>query len=83
MHVIRLAYTLALVSPMLSAQERTVLVGYATGLTLAAAGRRAGVRPGTAKQYLDRVKRKYEQAGRPARTKLELAARAREDGLVS
>jgi len=68
---------------MLSAQEKTVLIGYATGLTLAAAGRRAGIRPGTAKQYLDRVKRKYEQAGRPARTKLELAARAREDGLLN
>lgn len=74
--------TLALVSPSLSAQETTVLVGYVTGLTLASAARRAGVRLGTAKQYLDRVKRKYESAGRPARTKLELAARAREDGLL-
>lgn len=68
--------------PALSAQETVVLVSYASGLKLSAAARRAGIRPGTAKQYLERVKRKYFVAGRPARTKLELAARAREDGLL-
>jgi DNA-directed RNA polymerase specialized sigma24 family protein len=68
--------------PRLSAQETRVLVGYVSGLKLEAAARRAGVRPCTAKQYLDRVRRKYRDAGRPAQTKLELAVRAREDGLL-
>ncbi|MBG6135527.1 response regulator transcription factor [Longispora fulva] len=68
--------------PPLSAQERAVLVAYASGLTLTAAARRAGVSPHTAKAYLDRVKDKYRQAGRPTWTKLDLANRAREDGLL-
>lgn len=69
--------------PRLSAQETAVLVDYASGLKLETCARRAGIRPGTARQYLDRVKQKYLDAGRPARTKLELALRAREDGLLS
>ncbi|MDP9864481.1 MULTISPECIES: response regulator transcription factor [Streptosporangium] len=68
--------------PTLSPQERAVLLAYASGMTLAAAARSAGVQPGTAKNYLERVKDKYRKAGRPAYTKLELAVRAREDGLL-
>ena len=68
--------------PNLSQQERAILVGYASGLTLASAARRAGVRPGTAKSYLDRIKAKYRDLGRPAYTKLDLAERARQDGLI-
>ena len=71
------------VSPALSQQERTILVGYVSGLTLDAAARRAGVRPGTAKVYLRRVKEKYRRIGRPANTKLDLARRAQEDGLTT
>jgi DNA-binding NarL/FixJ family response regulator len=67
--------------PALSGQERAVLVAYASGMTLGAAARHAGVRPETAKTYLDRVKAKYQAIGRPTRTKLELAERVREDGL--
>jgi hypothetical protein len=37
------------------------------------------VRPGTAKTYLNRIKAKYQDIGRPAYTKLELAERVRED----
>jgi DNA-binding NarL/FixJ family response regulator len=68
--------------PGLSEQERAVLLGYVSGLTLAAAAHRAGVRAGTAKVYLDRVKEKYARAGRPARTKIDLVRRALEDGLL-
>jgi DNA-binding NarL/FixJ family response regulator len=68
--------------PRLSAQERAILKAYASGMTLAAAARRVGVRPTTAKKYLDRVKEKYGRAGRPAYTKLDLANRVREDGLL-
>jgi DNA-binding NarL/FixJ family response regulator len=70
------------VRPVLSPQEHAVLLAYASGMTLAAAARSAGVRPGTAKNYLERVKEKYRKAGRPAYTKLELAVRLREDGLA-
>jgi DNA-binding NarL/FixJ family response regulator len=70
------------VRPVLSPQEQAVLLAYASGMTLAAAARSAGVRPGTAKNYLERVKEKYRKAGRPAYTKLELAVRLREDGLA-
>ena len=67
--------------PQLSPQERTVLTAYASGATLAAAARRAGVAYGTAREYLERVKRKYADAGRPTYTKLVLADRVREDRL--
>lgn len=67
--------------PTLSDQESAMLVAYASGMTLEAASRSIGVRPGTGKKYLDRVKDKYQTIGRPARSKIELARRAREDGL--
>ena len=66
--------------PSLSEQERAVLLGYASGMTLSTVARRVGIRPSTAKEYLHRVKLKYEQVGRPAYTKIDLANRVREDG---
>ena len=69
--------------PKLSPQERAILVNYASGLTLASAARRTGVQPGTAKSYLDRIKAKYHSVGRPTYTKIDLAERVREDGLVA
>lgn len=69
------------VRPRLSPQEQAVLSAYARGSTLQAAARHAGVAYGTARVYLERVKHKYSEAGRPARTKLELADRLREDRL--
>ncbi|GIJ36398.1 DNA-binding response regulator [Micromonospora sediminimaris] len=68
--------------PKLSPQEQAVLVAYASGMTLTAAARRVGVQPATARRYLDRVKAKYAEAGRPTYTKLDLANRAREDDLI-
>ncbi len=67
--------------PQLSPQERVVLTAYASGATLQAAARRAGIAYGTAREYLERVKRKYTDAGRPTYTKLDLATRVREDRL--
>jgi DNA-binding NarL/FixJ family response regulator len=69
--------------PRLSPRERQVLVDYASGMTLKATARRAGITVHTAKDYLDRVKAKYRQAGRPASTKIDLARRAREDGVTT
>ncbi|MCF6524637.1 response regulator transcription factor [Streptomyces sp. JJ36] len=67
--------------PRLAPQELAVLRHYASGLTLKATARRAGISPHTAKDYLDRVKEKYRQAGRPTHTKIDLCHRLREDGL--
>ncbi|GAA2776638.1 response regulator [Streptomyces showdoensis] len=67
--------------PRLSPRERQILLDYASGMTLKSAARRAGITVHTAKDYLDRVKAKYQQAGRPAYTKIDLAARVREDGI--
>ncbi|MFE5300815.1 response regulator [Streptomyces sp. NPDC056632] len=68
-------------APRLSPRERQVLLDYASGLTLKSTARRAGITVHTAKDYLDRVKAKYRQAGRPAYTKIDLAVRVREDSL--
>ncbi|MCX4545432.1 response regulator transcription factor [Streptomyces sp. NBC_01565] len=67
--------------PRLSPRERQILLDYASGMTLKSAARRAGITVHTAKDYLDRVKAKYQQAGRPTYTKLDLARRVREDCL--
>lgn len=68
--------------PELSGQELRALQLYAQGLTLKAVARRMSVSQHTAKEYLDRVRAKYRASGRPARTKAELQAAAREDGLL-
>lgn len=68
--------------PQLSPQELAILTAYASGMTLHSAASRAGVKVGTAKEYLDRIKAKYSAAGRPTHTKVDLARRAREDGIA-
>jgi DNA-binding NarL/FixJ family response regulator len=68
--------------PGLSAQETEALRLYASGLKMVAVARRMNVKPSTAKSYLDRVRDKYDEAGRAARTKLELRERAVEDGII-
>ncbi|MFD7027837.1 LuxR C-terminal-related transcriptional regulator [Streptomyces sp. NPDC059917] len=65
--------------PHLAPRERQVLRDYASGLTLKATARRAGISVYTAKYYLDRVKQKYRDVGRPAFTKIDLARRLDED----
>lgn len=67
--------------PRLSPRERGVLLAYASGMTLTATARHLGIKPETARTYLDRVKAKYHDLGRPSRTKLDLAERVREDRL--
>lgn len=70
-------------APDLSPRERDALRLYASGLKLAAVARRMDISPHTVKEYLDRVRVKYQQVGRPARTRTELYAEARRDGLLS
>lgn len=66
----------------ISNQERRALILYSSGLTQDAVARRMGIAPSTVKHYLDRVRAKYEEIGIRARTKLELHAIARSEGLL-
>lgn len=66
----------------LSQQESRALVLYASGMTQQMVARRMGVAPSTVKHYIDRVRAKYTAAGYQARTKLELHAVARAEGLL-
>lgn len=68
--------------PNLSDQELRILALYAAGLPLKSAARRAGITYETAKTYLGRVRGKYDAAGRPARSKIDLRRVAVEDGVV-
>ncbi|MFJ2551570.1 LuxR C-terminal-related transcriptional regulator [Microbacterium sp. NPDC087591] len=64
----------------LSTQEARVLSLYATGLTIAQVADTMGIRHDTARKYLNRVRNKFTSAGRPARSKLDLAQIAWADG---
>ena len=70
-------------TPKLSEQERRVLVLYASGLPMKSVARRLDVGYETAKSYLGRVREKYAECGRDARSKIDLRRRAVEDGLIS
>jgi DNA-binding NarL/FixJ family response regulator len=68
--------------PMLSDQEERALILYASDLKLEAVARELGVKPMTAKKYLDRVRAKYVALGRDVHTKTELYKAAVADGRV-
>ena len=65
--------------PPLSERERAVLMTYASGQTLGSTAKHLGISVETARTYLKRVKAKYQQAGLPTYTKVDLAERARVD----
>lgn len=68
--------------PVLSDQEARVLALYASGLPLKSVARQLNIGYESAKTYLDRVRDKYADSGRDARTKIDLRRRAVEDGHV-
>lgn len=70
-------------APDLSPRELDALRLYASGLKISAVARRMDISPHTVKEYLDRVRAKYQQVGRPARTRTELYAEATRDGLLT
>ncbi|WP_298037969.1 response regulator transcription factor [uncultured Microbacterium sp.] len=72
----------AFADAQLSVREREVLRLYAAGLPLKVVAERLGVAYSTAKENITRVRVKYVEVGRPARTKIELLRRAVEDGIV-
>ena len=65
--------------PSLSEREHAVLMAYASGLTLDSTARHLGIGLETARTYLKRVKAKYQRAGLPVYTKLDLAEQVRAD----
>lgn len=71
------------VIPSLAPREAEALKMYASGLPMKSVARRMGISPETVKDYLMRVRRRYDEVGRPAATKTELYVRAMEDGLVA
>ncbi|SJN10226.1 Two-component system, regulatory protein [Leucobacter sp. 7(1)] len=68
--------------PQLSVQEERSLVLYASGLTLEQVGAEMAISPETAKQYLDRIKKKYSANGVQVRTKLDFGRIAWTEGYL-
>ncbi|HET6627493.1 MAG TPA: LuxR C-terminal-related transcriptional regulator [Nocardioidaceae bacterium] len=68
----------------LTHRETEVLRLYATGMKYAetAAALDPPISVDSVKTYLQRVRRRYDEAGRPASTRMELRQRALEDGLL-
>lgn len=66
----------------LGRREREILHLYASGLPLKLAAEQLGIGYSTAREYLDRIRDKYVQVGRPAPTKVDLLRRAVEDGIL-
>lgn len=66
----------------LGRREREILHLYASGLPLKLAAERLGIGYSTAREYLDRIRAKYVEVGRPAPTKVDLLRRAVEDGVL-
>jgi DNA-binding NarL/FixJ family response regulator len=66
----------------LGRREREILHLYASGLPLKLAAQQLGIGYSTAREYLDRIRAKYIEVGRPAPTKVDLLRRAVEDGIL-
>ncbi len=64
----------------LSPRQQDVLTLYASGEKAERVARMTGLTPNTVNDYLERIRIKYADAGRPARTKTDLYKRAVEDG---
>ena len=66
----------------LGRRERDVLHLYASGLPLKMVALQLGIAHSTAREYLDRIRVKYVEVGRPAPTQVDLLRRAVEDGIL-
>lgn len=66
----------------LSDRERECIALYAAGLGQYQVAFRMGIAESTVKKNVDRIREKYEAAGRPANTKIDLYRRAVEDGIL-
>ncbi|MDX3099823.1 DNA-binding response regulator [Nonomuraea angiospora] len=68
--------------PNLSLREEEVLIEWFQCESKELVARKLGITPRTVNSYLDRVRIKYANVGREARTKANLVARAIQDGLI-
>lgn len=66
----------------LSPREAEVLGHYAAGETAERVASLLFISRETVLDHIQRIRSKYAQAGRPARTKIDLYRRAREDGVI-
>lgn len=66
----------------LTPRESEVLALYASGMTAEVVGQRLYIARSTVNEHIKRIRDKYTDASRPARTKHELFLRAVEDGLI-
>ncbi len=66
----------------LSPREQEILGLYASGETAVSVAQRTGLSRDTISDYITRIRKKYADAGRPARSRVDLFRRALEDGLV-
>lgn len=69
--------------PVLSVREVEVLVEWFQSESKAMVAQSLGISERTVNTYLDRVRIKYANVGRPATTKAKLVARAVQDGLIA
>jgi DNA-binding NarL/FixJ family response regulator len=68
--------------PKLSVQEERALLLYASGLTLQQVGDAMSISKETAKQYLDRTRKKYSASGVILKTQLDFGKAAWREGLI-
>ena len=68
--------------PVLSEQERTALLLWFQSMSKSAVASRMGIAESTVRQYIQRARIKYANAGRAAPTRTQLLARAIQDGLI-
>ncbi|MGO1537991.1 MAG: response regulator transcription factor [Leucobacter sp.] len=72
----------AFVGQVLTRREAEVLELYASGETAERVGAQLYVSRETVLDHIRRIRTKYEEHGRPARTKVDLYRRAVEDGII-
>jgi DNA-binding NarL/FixJ family response regulator len=69
--------------PRLTARERDVLLAWLQCESKRTVAARCHLSPRTVEGYIDRVRLRYAEVGRPAPTKASLVARALQDGLIA
>lgn len=70
-------------SVALSEQERRAMVLYASGMKMRAVASAMGVTEGTAREYIKRMRAKYDRAGTPLSTKTDIYRMAVAEGLMT
>ncbi|GAA2057581.1 response regulator transcription factor [Williamsia deligens] len=71
-----------LVRPALSPREKEVLRLWIQSESKDEVGSTLVIAPATVMTHIARIRGKYSEVGRPARTKAQLLARALQDGLI-